>query len=330
MTAQLKLLVQTTRDAYDTLPVDENITAVERLKEEHGALVLCHTYQRPEVHKVADYVGDSYGLSVLATKTTKPLIVFCGVHFMAETAKILNPDKKVLLPSLEAGCGLADNITAKQLHVWKEAHPGIPVVLYINSSAACKAEADIICTSANTLKAIEAAEGDTVLLAPDKNLYYNAQPKTKKTLLPWEGYCPIHKAMTRDLLEYAIMEHPEAEIVAHPECNPDVTSIASAVLSTSAMADHVRKSLNKEFIIVTEQGLIDMLQGMFPDKKFYNVAHQTKSCDETCVCPYMKTITIGKVRRALEKDIHEITVPEDTRIKALSALEKMIRLGRDK
>ena len=218
---------------YDKLSVEENIEAIQRLKKEKDALILCHTYQRPEVHRVADIVGDSYGLSVAATKTKNKVIVFCGVHFMAETAKILNPEKRVLLPSLDAGCGLADSIMADKLRAWKSKHPGIPIVLYVNSSADVKAEADIICTSANTLSAIEAAQGDTVLLAPDKNLYFNAQPRTKKKLLAWEGYCPVHRALTKDALDFAVQRYPDATVIVHPECNPEVTAHADAVLSTS-------------------------------------------------------------------------------------------------
>ncbi len=327
--AALQRLVLPDRCAYDELPVEENVEAVLRLKKEKRALILCHTYQRPEVHLVADHVGDSYGLSVAATKTGHPLIVFCGVHFMAETAKILNPGKSVLLPSQDAGCGLADTITAKQARAWKARHPGAPLVLYINSSAEVKAEADIICTSANTLGAVEAAEGGTVLLAPDKNLYYNVQPKTTKTLIPWEGFCPVHRALSKEMLEFAVSQHPLAEIVVHPECNPEVTAMADAVLSTSGMVDYVRRSPRAEFIIGTEDGLVRMLQRMFPQKRVVGLSYHAKACDETCVCPYMKSITVGKVRRALETDAHEITVTEGIRLKALVALRRMLALGRD-
>ena len=314
---------------YDALPAEENIQAITKLKQERHALVLCHTYQRPEVHRIADVVGDSYALSVAATKTQHPIIVFCGVHFMAETAKILNPTKKVLLPSLDAGCGLAETITAEKVRAWKKRYPGAPLVLYINSSADVKAEADIICTSTNTLKAVEAAKGDVVLLAPDKNLYYNTQPKTKKNLIPWEGYCPVHRAMNSDMLEYAIELHPDAVVVVHPECNPEITEQADAILSTSGMVDYVRSSPAHEFIIGTEIGLVNMLQRMFPEKKIYGLLQRNKSCDESCVCPYMKAVTLGKVRRSLEQDTHEIAVLEEIRIKALAALQKMLILGRD-
>lgn len=314
---------------YDELRAEENITAIERLKKERHALVLCHTYQRPEVHRIADVVGDSYALSVAATKTEHPVIVFCGVHFMAETAKILNPAKKVLLPSLDAGCGLAETITAEKVREWKKQHLGAPLALYINSSAEVKAEADIICTSTNTLKAVEAVSGNIVLLAPDKNLYYNTQPKTKKKLIPWEGYCPVHRAMNRDMLEYAIEQYPTAIILVHPECNPEVTAKADAVLSTTGMVEYVRNSSAKEYIIGTEFGLVQMLQRMFPEKKIYGLLQRNKSCDESCVCPYMKAITLGKIRHALENNMHEIMVAEEIRRKALVALQRMLLLGRD-
>jgi quinolinate synthase len=203
------------------------------------------------------------------------------------------------------------------------------MVLYINSSAEVKADAHIICTSSNTLSAIEACPGDTVLMAPDKNLYYNFQPKTSKTLIPWEGYCPVHQLMTRDVLEYAIERYPNAEIVVHPECNPDVTELAHVVLSTSGMVDHVRDSDRNEFIIGTEEGLVQMLIDMFPDKTFHGLSSEKKTCDEMCSCPYMKAVTIGKIRRALETNTHEIEVPDDIREKSLVAIERMINIGRD-
>ncbi len=314
---------------YDELPAEENIHAIQKLKKERNAIILCHTYQRPDVHRIAEIVGDSYALSVAATKTDNQLLVFCGVHFMAETAKILNPGKKVLLPSLDAGCGLAETITVENVKQWKKHYSGAPLVLYINSSAEIKAEADIICTSTNTLKAVEAVSGDTILLAPDKNLYYNTQPKTKKKIIPWEGYCPVHRAMNSDMLEYAIEQYPTAIILVHPECNPDVTAKADAVLSTTGMVEYVKNSQEKEFIIATEMGLVEMLQRMFPEKRIHGLMQRNKSCDESCICPYMKAITLGKVRRALEEDIYEITVPEEIRIKAFAALQRMLVLGRD-
>ncbi|MBI4440634.1 quinolinate synthase NadA [Candidatus Woesearchaeota archaeon] len=321
--------METPKITDDGTELEKHIDAIKRLKQERHALVLCHTYQRPEIHLIADIVGDSYALSLAATKTTHPIIVFCGVHFMAETAKILNPSKKVLLPTLDAGCGLAETITANGVRAWKAQYPGLPLVLYINSPAAVKAEADIICTSTNTLKAVEAAYGETVLLAPDKNLYYNTQPKTRKKLIPWEGYCPVHKAMSVDMLEYAMMLHPDAEVIVHPECNPDVTALAHAVLSTSGMVDYVKASSKNEFIIGTELGLVQMIQRMFPEKKVYPFTEVSKTCDNSCVCPYMKAVTIEKVRQALEKDRYEIAVPEEIRIKALAALQRMLLLGRD-
>ncbi|MBI4144096.1 quinolinate synthase NadA [Candidatus Woesearchaeota archaeon] len=317
------------KDAYDSLSVQENVLAIRSLKAEKNCLVLCHTYQRPEVHEIADFVGDSYGLSMQATKTRHDRIVFCGVHFMAETAKILNPEKTVLLPSREAGCALADTIDEQKVVEWKARYPGLPLVLYINSSAAVKAHADIICTSANTLKAIEAVDSDKVLLAPDKNLYYSFQPKTSKTIIPWEGYCPVHKAITKELIESVIAQHPCAVVLAHPECSPDVTELADEVLSTTGMVDFVRASSEKEFIIGTELGLVQMLQRAHPLKQFFAV-YNHKSCDESCVCPYMKAITLGKVRRSLEDDVFKITVSEEVRMKALNAIQKMLSLGRDK
>lgn len=333
----LETLVLSDKCDYDKLPKEENLDAVVELIKQKDALLLVHTYQRPEIHEIGKklsstkdtfYVGDSYGLSIAAQKTDKPLIVFCGVHFMAETAKILNPDKRVLLPSLDAGCGLADSITAEGVRKWKAQYPGIPLVLYINSSASVKAEADVICTSSNTLKAIESMPTDKVLLAPDKNLYYNFQSKTKKVLIPWEGYCPVHKLMNRASLERAMQDHPAAEVVVHPECNPEVTQLADVILSTSGMVNYVQKSNAKEFIIGTEHGLIEMLKTMFPDKHFYAVTN-AKSCDESCVCPFMKSITLGKVRRALEQDIYEINVSDEIRRKALIPIERMVALGRD-
>lgn len=326
-----------TMDPYDKLPLDENIAAIEKLKKEHKAVILAHNYQRPEVMMVADYVGDSYNLAAAAKKSRElgnaDVIVFCGVNFMAETAYILNPEATVLSPAKEsAGCGLADNITAEEVRQWKKENPGIPLAVYINTYADVKAEADVVFTSANAQKVVESLEADEILFAPDKNLYYDVQKKTKKKLLPWEGYCPIHKEIKLEHVEAVIGEHPAAKVIAHPECNPEVTEIADIVLSTTGMMDYVAKDDAKEYIILTERGMLELLQSKYPEKKFH-LAYNHKSCDESCACPFMKSTTIGKVRRALEEYLKKpekyvIKVPEETRLKALTAVERMIAIGR--
>ncbi len=305
---------------------EELVARIQELKRKKNAFVLCHNYQRPEVHRVADAVGDSYGLSVAAKKAQADIIVFCGVRFMAETAYILNPSRKVLLPEEMAGCGLADTITGEDVRKLRERHPRAKVVMYINCSAEVKAESDAICTSSNALHIVNSIEGDEVIFGPDANLAHFIKPKTRKKLIPWEGYCPVHKAVTKDMLEKTLELFPDAVVIVHPECNPDVVEMADEVLSTSQMIDVIGRRPEKRFVVGTEIGLIQKAQELYPNKEIHPI-YQHKSCDQSCACPYMKVTTLESVRRSLETETHVITVPEDVRVRALRSVNRMLELG---
>ncbi len=305
---------------------DHLVAEIQTLKKEKNALILSHNYQLPEIHRVTDIAGDSYGLAVAAKKSKADIIVFCGVRFMAETAHMLNPDKKVLLPEEMAGCALADEITADQVRQWKQNNPDAQVVMYINSSADVKAEVDAICTSSNALHIVDSMESDTILFGPDANLAHVVMQKTKKKVFPWSGCCPVHKAVTKEMLEGTLSLHPDAVVLVHPECNPDVIELADEVLSTSQMLDVLAKRPEKKFVIGTEIGLIQQAQKQFPEKEIHPI-YQHKSCDESCACPYMKITNLKSVKRSLETETHLITLPEDVRQKALKSVEKMLELG---
>ncbi len=305
---------------------DDLVREIEALKKQKRALVLCHNYQKPEVHRVADKTGDSYGLSVAAKETDARIIVFCGVRFMAETAYILNPTKKVLLPEDQAGCALADEITADQLRVWKKEYPGAAAVLYINCSADVKAEADSICTSSNALHIVDSLPHKTILFGPDANLANVVAAKTKKRVIPWHGYCPVHKAVTREMLEQTMELFPDAVVIVHPECNPDVVELADEVLSTSEMIHVISKRPERRFIVGTEIGLIQKAQELCPTKEIHPI-YRHKSCDQSCACPFMKVTSLESVLHSLQTETHVITVPEEIRVKALRAVNRMLDYG---
>ncbi len=305
---------------------DQLIEEIQDLKQKKKAFVLCHNYQKPEVHRIADRVGDSYGLSVAAKKTDCEMIVFCGVRFMAETAYILNPTKKVLLPEEMAGCALADTITAQDVKIWKKEHPGASVVMYINCSADVKAESDAICTSSNALHVVNSIEGETVLFGPDANLANVVKAKTKKNLIPWTGYCPVHKAVTREMVEKTMELFPDAVLIVHPECNPDVVELADEVLSTSQMLEVIQKRPEKKFVVGTEIGLIQKAQELCPDKEIHPV-YRHKSCDQSCACPFMKVTSLESVLHSLKTKTHVITVPKEIRVRALKAVNRMLEFG---
>lgn len=305
---------------------DELVAEIEALKKKMNALVLCHNYQKPEVHRVADYVGDSYGLSKIATEVDCDYIVFCGVRFMAETAYILNPSKTVLLPEQLAGCGLADTITGPQLREWKSHFPEANVVMYINCNADVKAECDSICTSSNALHVVESMPSDTVLFGPDANLASFVKSKSSKRIIAWEGYCPVHKAVTKEMLENSMDLFPNATVIVHPECNPDVVAMADHVLSTSEMLDVIKNSSDKEFIVGTEIGLVQKAQLLSPEKRIHPI-YQHKSCDQSCACPYMKITSLNSVLESLIQRQHVVTVEESLRLKALRSVEKMLEIG---
>lgn len=294
---------------------------IRRLAEERDAVILAHNYQRSDVQDVADYVGDSLGLSRQAAATSARIIVFAGVHFMAETAKILSPDKTVLLPEPSAGCPMADMMTADELASWREANPGVPVVTYVNSTAAVKALSDVCVTSANAVSVVRSLAAPKVLFGPDRNLAsWVARALPEVEVIPWEGYCPIHEDVSPEQVRLAIEAHPEAEVLVHPECRPEVVEMADAVLSTSQMIAHAASSSAKAFIVVTEEGLLHALAKAAPGKRFYHI-------QPTMLCPNMKVTTLAKVRDSLALMQYPIEVDADVRLRALSAVERMIAIG---
>ena len=292
------------------------------LKEKDGIL-LVHNYQRPEIQNIADLTGDSLGLSIEAAKTEAEIIVFCGVHFMAETASILCPDKVVLLPVLSAGCPMADMITPESLAEKKKELPGVPVVSYVNSSAAVKAKSDICCTSANAVRVVNSLAGyDTVLMTPDKNLARYTQRYTDKRIVYWEGFCPYHDRLTAEQVKMVKNDHPQALFLAHPECRPEVIDLADEVKSTSGMLDYVRKSKNKEFVIGTETGIIHSLKTQNPDKDFI-------PADEGMICSNMKKIRLPDIVKAISTVSPVVKVEEGIRVRAKRAVERMLEVPRD-
>lgn len=296
---------------------------IRKLLEEKNAILLAHNYQRPEVQDVADLTGDSLGLSLEAAKTDAEVIVFCGVHFMAETASILCPDKLVLLPVASAGCPMADMISAPSLIQKKRELPGVPVVTYVNSSAAVKAETDICCTSANAVKVVNSlADSDTVFMDPDRNLARYTQRFTDKRVLYWDGFCPYHDRLTVDQVNRVKRDYPQALFLAHPECRPEVLDLADEVKSTSGMLDFAKDAQNNEFIIGTETGIIHTLQKQNPHKTFI-------PADERMVCIDMKKIKLDDIVRALNTLSPVIKVEEDIRVKAYGAVTRMLQVPRD-
>jgi quinolinate synthase len=296
---------------------------IRKLLKERNAILLAHNYQRPEVQDVADLTGDSLGLSLEAAKTDAEVIVFCGVHFMAETASILCRDKLVLLPVPSAGCPMADMISAPSLIQKKRELPGVPVVTYVNSSAAVKAETDICCTSANAIKVVNSlADSDTVFMDPDRNLARYTQRLTDKRVLYWEGFCPYHDRLTAAQVKSVKGDYPQALFLAHPECRLEVLDLADEVKSTSGMLDFVKDAQNSEFIIGTETGIIHTLQKQNPHKTFI-------PADDRMVCIDMKKIELDDIVRTLKTLSPVIEVEEETRVKAYGAVERMLEVPRD-
>lgn len=295
----------------------ELVEKIAKLKTEREAVILVHNYQLPEVQDIADFAGDSLELSRKAAATDAKVILFCGVHFMAETAKILSPDKTVLIPDPKAGCPMAEMITADELREFKAIHPGVPVVAYVNTTAEVKAESTICCTSANAIRVVESVDSDTVLFVPDKSLGSYVASKVNKRVIPYSGFCPTHhRILAQDVLN-AKREHPHALVVAHPECTLDVLALADGIESTSGMLRYVKESSATEFIMCTERGLLHRLKLDNPDKRFYNPSPLN-------ICPNMKKITLEKVLWSLEDMKHEITLDAETISKARSAIEGMI------
>ena len=313
------------------------------LKEQKRAIILSHNYQRDEVQDIADFVGDSLELSRIAATRECEMIVFCGVHFMAESASILSPDKTVLLPEIDALCPMADMINVDSprpvrtrfpgfdnppayvypaeftLRDIKRQYPGVPVVAYVNTTAEVKAESDICCTSANVVKVIESLPGDEVICIPDKNLSMWAARNTKKKVIAWDGYCNIHERVTTDDVKKARSEHPGALVMAHPECRIEVLEMADHVTSTSGMLRYAKASEAKEFIVGTEIGLMHRLRMENPGKEFYALR-------KDMICPNMKRTTLQSILRAFQENTYVVKVPEEIRVPAKRALDRMLEI----
>ena len=301
---------------------------IRALAREKDAVILAHNYQVPEVQQVADHVGDSLQLAILAQQAPQSTIVFCGVHFMAESAKVLNPAKRVLLPNLSAGCSLSDSITAESLDDWKARYPGHAVVTYVNSSAEVKAASDICCTSANAASVVRSLPGDKILFTPDRNLgRWVAKKVPEKEVVVYDGCCPIHDVLRGASVTRLKRELRDAVIIAHPECREDVVEIADEVCSTTAMLSAVAKyPAARTFIVATEHGIVHQLRKRWPDREFV-VADGCIGC--RMHCPYMKMIDLVMVRDALRREKHEVDVPADVAAGARRALERMIAVPRD-
>jgi quinolinate synthase len=294
---------------------------IKKLKEEKNAVILAHNYQLPEIHDIADFVGDSLGLSMSAAKTDAEIIVFCGVHFMAETAKILSPKKTVLLPDKNAGCPMADMINADDLKSLKAAHPKAVSLCYVNTSAAVKARCDYCCTSANALKMVQniLKKNDEIIFIPDKYLAQYVADQVGRKFITWEGYCPTHARILPENIIQAQKLHPRAKVLVHPECKPQLTELADVVASTEKMCAYVQNTPDTEFIIGTEIGIIHRMKKENPEKSFYPAS-------DKATCPNMKRITLEKVLWSLEDLTYEITVPQDIMDKARLSIERMLQV----
>ena len=293
---------------------------IRGLLKKRNAIMLSHNYQPPEVQDLADLCGDSLELSIKAAQTDADVIVFCGVHFMAETASILSPDKIVLLPEKDAGCPMADMIEPVGLQVMIDTLPAMPVVTYVNSTAAVKALSTICCTSANAVTVVNSLDADEVLMAPDRNLAQYTAKHTSKKIHSWNGYCPVHDNLTANDVIKVKNKYPDAVFVAHPECRPEVLELADNVLSTSGMLRYAGKAKNRDFIVGTEVGLLYPLKKANPDKNFYPASEQMS-------CPDMKKTTLEDIARSLEFMEGEVKVPENIRQSAFNAVQRMVDLS---
>jgi quinolinate synthase len=296
------------------------IAEINRLKVEQKAVLLGHNYMVPEIfHGISDFKGDSLGLAREARDTEADVIVFCGVHFMAETAKILNPERTVLIPDPEAGCSLSESITVEDVRLLKERHPGVPVVTYMNTPAAIKAESDICCTSANAKAVVESLGSETVIFLPDEYLARNVARETDVRVLTWHGTCVVHERFTVDEIKAYRDQYPGIEVIAHPECSPEVCEEADFVGSTNGMIGYLDSARSDRVIMITECSMSDNVQEAHPGLEFI------KPC---AICPHMKKITLEKTLASLKELKYEVEVPEDVQARALRAVERMLEVGR--
>ncbi len=301
----------------------EIVERIQKLKRELNAVIIAHNYQIGDVQDVADFVGDSLELSQKAAQIETEMIVFCGVHFMAETAAILSPEKTVLIPEIDAGCPMADMIDGGEMREWKKQYPGRKVVCYVNTTAEVKAECDVCCTSSNALEVVESLEGDEILFAPDKNLAAYVARFTKKKIIPWDGFCYVHNNILVGDIEEKRRLYPDAEVWAHPECRPEVIDAADKVFSTGKMVKGARETEKKTIILGTEAGMVYRLKKENPGKDFY-------PAKDLAFCFNMKKIDLNGVLRSLENRVHRVEVPPEIRRRALGAIEKMIHIKGEK
>jgi len=295
------------------------ITKINKLKKSKNAIILAHNYQRPEIYEVADYIGDSLELCKAAAKTDAKIILFCGVNFMAESAAILNPKKKVIVPYLDAGCAMADMVTARGLKEFKKKHPKAAVVCYVNSSADVKAECDILCTSSNAVQIVKSLSEKEIIFVPDKNLAdYIQKQVPNKRIIPWEGFCPVHNSLTKEYLLDVKKTYPKAKILAHPECRPEVLKLADHISSTSGMIGCARKDKAKEFFVLTECGMTERLSRELPGKKFYGLCNQ---------CFDMKKNTLPAVLDCLQTEKPVVRVDKKVALKAGKAFDRMFEIA---
>lgn len=300
---------------------------IKKLKKEKNAVVLAHYYQEPDIQDVADYIGDSLGLSQQAEKTDADVIVFAGVHFMAETAKILSPDKKVLLPDLNAGCSLADSCPADLFKKFKDKHPGHVVISYVNCSAEVKALSDYICTSSNAKTIVDTLPpGQKIIFAPDKNLGKYLIKKTGRDMVLWDGACVVHEIFSREKITQLKNRHPNAKVIAHPECEEQVLELADFISSTSGLLKYTQTDTSKEFIVATEPGIIYQMQKASPDKTFIPAPPNNHcACND---CPYMKKNTLEKIYLCMKYEQPEIIIEESVRLQAKKSIDRMMEISK--
>lgn len=306
---------------------EELIQKINELRKQKNAVILAHYYQTPDIQDIADFIGDSLQLSQQAAATDADIIVFSGVHFMAETAKILSPSKKVILPDLNAGCSLADSAPSDKFEAFVKAHPGHKVISYINCTAAVKTLSDVIVTSSNAMKIVDSFPKDQPLIfAPDKNLGAYINGKTGRNMVLWDGACEVHETITTERIIQLKIENPDAQLIAHPECKAPVLVLADYIGSTSALLDYTKKSDCEKFIVATETGIIYQMQKASPGKEFIVVpSDETCSCND---CPYMKLNTLEKLYLCLKNEKPEITLPDDVIEKARRPIVRMLELSK--
>lgn len=316
-------------DGFYNIEVDPTIdlfAEIEKLKKEKNAIILAHYYQEPDIQDVADYIGDSLGLAQKAETTDADMIVFAGVHFMAETAKILNPSKKVLLPDLKAGCSLSDSAPPPLFKLFKEKHPGHKVISYINCSSGIKALSDIICTSSNAQKIVESLPADQpIIFAPDKNLGAFINKKTGRNMLLWNGACMVHEIFSLEKIVKLKIRHPKAKFIAHPECEDTVLAEADFIGSTTGLLKYTKVEQAMEFIVATETGILHQMQKASPDKVFIPAPpNNSCACND---CPHMKLNTLEKLYLCLKYELPEITMDEEVRLAAKKPIDLMLKIS---